>query len=102
MHPARNVRESVFPRSRGTTARQVVDSSRPYLYGLCDLAGKFCASAVRSRVVTNNGELQCHEERKISRKAHFLRRPAEPDYGGQVAPSPLRQRPDYVGQGRKV
>ena len=48
--------------------------SRPHLYGLCDLTGKFCASVVRSRVVTNNGELQCHEERKISRKADLLRR----------------------------
>ena len=28
----------------------------------------------------------------------FLRRPAGLDYGEQVAPSPLRQRPDYVGQ----
>jgi hypothetical protein len=40
------------------------------------------------------------DQKKISRKADFLLRPLHPRYGRQVAPSPLRQQPDYVGRGQ--
>jgi hypothetical protein len=37
-------------------------------------------------------------KKKISRKADFLLRPVRPHYGGQVAPSPVRQPPTRVNR----